>query len=131
MSTKYNFVSIAILLRYWANICFKITWNFSKISTGNGSLHKKIAFKSFDKRRAGTNLERREGSFDDPLSFVRASSAWNKNASERVSAKKSNRTTKAGSNSKSKKIRQTHNRISFAKVSANNAICRIMKSKIR
>ena len=101
------------------------------INSGIVSLHKKIAFKSFDKRRAGTNLERREGNIDDPLSYVRASSAWNKNNSDKVSAKKSTRTTKTGSNSKSKKIRQTQNWISFAKVNATNAIWRIMKSKIR
>lgn len=44
-------------------------------NTNNANLLKKIAFKSFDKRRAGTNLERREGSLDDPLSFLRSSSA--------------------------------------------------------
>lgn len=46
-----------------------------RVNTNNTNLLKKIAFKSFDKRRAGTNLDRREGSFDDPLSFLRSSSA--------------------------------------------------------
>lgn len=49
---------------------------------------KKIAFKSFDKRRVGTNLDRREGSFDDPLSFLRSSSACHKYNQEKVSTGK-------------------------------------------
>ncbi len=68
----------------------------------NTNILKKIAFKSFDKRRAGTNLERREGSFDDPLSFLRSSSACNKYTFEKQSTgKRSNRASKTG-NSKSK-----------------------------
>mmetsp|Transcript_30260 Transcript_30260/g.26824 ORF Transcript_30260/g.26824 Transcript_30260/m.26824 type:complete len:190 (-) Transcript_30260:192-761(-) len=50
----------------------------AKRHNNNTNLLKKIAFKSFDKRRAGTNLERREGSLEDPLSFLRSSSACNK-----------------------------------------------------
>lgn len=46
-----------------------------RVLANNASLLKKIAFKSFDKQRAGTNLDRREGSFDDPFSFMRSSSA--------------------------------------------------------
>lgn len=49
---------------------------------------KKIAFKSFDKRRVGTNLDRREGSLDDPLSFLKSSSACNKYNQEKVSTGK-------------------------------------------
>jgi hypothetical protein len=104
-----------------------------RINPNNASLLKKIAFKSFDKRRAGTNLDRREGSFDDPLSFLRSSSACHKYTYEKVSAggKKSNRASKT-STTKNKKIRQSHNVANYSKVSANNAMCRFMKpNKIR
>jgi hypothetical protein len=65
----------------------------------NTSLLKQIAFKSFDKRRAGTNLDRREGSFEDPLFFMRSSSACHKYIHEKSSAgKKSNRASKGITN---------------------------------
>ena len=68
----------------------------------NAAMLKKIAFKSFDKRRAGSNLDRREGSFDDPLSFLRSSSAWHKYNQEKVSnGKKSHRTSKTNKHKKS------------------------------
>lgn len=104
----------------------------NKINAGNASLLKKIAFKSFDKRRAGTNLDRREGSFEDPLSFLRSSSACHKYACDKVSGKKTNRTTKTGSSGKVKKIRQSQNAVNYAKVNSNNAVWRFMsKNKIR
>lgn len=92
----------------------------NKINPASAAAIKKIAFKSFDKRRAGTNLDRREGSFDDPLSFLRSSSACNKYNHEKISTgKKSNRTAKA---SKHKKIRQSHNAANYTKISSNNAM---------
>lgn len=87
----------------------------------------KNSFKSFDKRRAATNLDRRDGSFEDSLLFIRTSSACNKNSNERGSGK-TNRTHKVGgSNRKSKKVRQSQNAMNFAKISSNNAVCRIMR----
>lgn len=91
-----------------------------KMNPASAAAIKKIAFKSFDKRRAGTNLDRREGSFDDPLSFLRSSSACNKYNNEKVSTgKKSNRTVKT---SKQKKVRQSHNAANYTKISSNNAV---------
>jgi len=103
-----------------------------RTQTNNANMIKKIAFKSFDKRRAGTKLERREGSLDDPLSFLRSSSAWNKYTFEKQSAgKKSNRTTKTGHSKKQSKMRNSGNAGNYSKIAPNNAMWRFMKSNIR
>lgn len=66
-------------------------------NTNNANILKKITFKSFDKRRAGTNLERREGSLENPLSFIRSSSACHKqNYDKQSTSKKSNHVSKTG-----------------------------------
>lgn len=91
----------------------------SKSKRTNTNLLKKIAFKSFDKRRAGTGLERRDGSLDDPLGFLRSSSACNQSSQEKSginSTKKSNRTSKGVKNKK------LQNAVNYSKVSSNNAV---------